>query len=613
MSTRNITHNPPKQARVLRQLTIAGVLLVMGYIGFFALMQSAAFYYANKPDPVQIRLHAVFDPITRLFPPQWLNVVRETDKFALVLVPPFLVVMLAIIGTLIYILRQVGKPNVWHPGYVGPALRRVFGFTIAILLILLFVRGLLTTDVYSYVWYSRVWVEHGVSPYTHVPAEFAAQDTERWLDWVFWKEEPAVYGPVWLYVSGALYKLGQLAHGHFATQVLSLRILADVAHLLNAVLVWKISGLMIKRRETLGNDAPRAARRPRLFHTNRWRRSARLAQRLRDRKSPATLPDTGLGLRFGALLFYIWNPLLLIEFGGNGHNDAVMLTFVLLAFWLHLLGRWRLAALALGLATLVKLVAILFLPGYLWLLLWEGYRAGGARDGVRRYAQGVWWGVQAMAIVAVAWVVLYIPFWEGMQTLRVMLSGPANRWYLHSLGELVVQHGPSFAANVAPAFGVPEIGPDFRAEARAYIEANLKVWMMVVAALIAIAVTWKARTFERALTAWGWVVFAAIIVQAWFWPWYTTWLVVPAALSSSRRLRTTTLIFCASSLLHYIEEQVLLWHFSIFRDLSGAFVMAPPLVYLLCSWLLEVRRNRRVNRQARREVIREQPAVAHAG
>lgn len=584
----------------------------MGYIWFFVLMQSAAFYYANRPDPVQIRLHAVFDPISRLFPPQWLNLDRA-DKFALVLVPPFLAVMLTIIGTLVYTLRQVAKPNVWRPEYVGPALRRIFGFTIAILLILLCVRGLLTTDIYSYVWYSRVWVEHGASPYTHVPAEFAAQDTARWLDWVFWRDEPAVYGPVWLYVSGALYKLGELANGQFATHLLSLRILADVAHLLNAALVWKIAGLIVQRREAARTDAPRAAHRPRIFSAGRRSRLAQVGQRLRGTKTPGPIGDSGLGFRFGALLFYIWNPLLLVEFGGNGHNDAVMLTFVLLAFWLHLLGRWRLAALALGLATLVKLVAILFLPGYLWLLLWEGYRAAGAQEGVRRYAQGVWRGVQAMAIVAVAWVVLYIPFWEGMQTLQVMLSGPANRWYLHSLGELVVQHGPSFAANVAPSFGVTDIGPDFRAQARTYIEANLKVWMMFVAALIAIAVTWKARTFERALAAWGWVVFAGIIVQAWFWPWYVTWLVVPAALSSSRRLRTATLIFCASSLLHYIEEQVLLFHFSIFRDLSGALVMGPPLVYLLCSWLLEVRRNRRVNRQARREVIREQPAVAHAG
>ncbi|MDQ3927976.1 MAG: hypothetical protein M3328_02385 [Chloroflexota bacterium] len=585
---------------------------MVGYLWFFAVMQASAFYYANRPDPVQIRLHAIFEPISRLFPQSWLNVDRA-DKLALVLVPPYLLVMLTIIGTLIYILRQVARPNAFRPEYVGPALRRIFGFTVVILLIVLCVRGLLTTDIYSYVWYSRVWVEHGVSPYTHLPSEFAAQDPAHWMDWVFWRDEPAVYGPVWLYVSGALYKLGQIANGQFATHILSLRVLADIAHLLNAAMVWKISGLLVKRWQNGRSDVPRVTYRQRMLGLGRKRRFALLSERLRERKVLEPLTDSGLGFRMAALLFYIWNPLLLVEFGGNGHNDAVMLTFVLLAFWLHLLGRWRLAALALGLATLVKLVAILFLPGYLWLLLWEGYRAAGGQNNVRRFAQGVWRGVQALAVIAITWVVLYIPFWEGMQTLRVMLSGPANRWYLHSLGELAVQHGPSFAANIAPSFGVLDTGPEFQTAIRAFIEANLKVWMIGVAALVAIIVTWKARTFERALTAWGWVVFVGIIVQAWFWPWYATWLVVPAALSTSRRLHITTLIFCTSSLLHYIEEQVLLFQFNIFRDLSGALIMAPPLVYLLCSWLLEVRRNRRAHRQARREVIRERPAVAYGG
>lgn len=611
MCTETTDSDLVRNSRLLRRLTVCGILLVIGYIGFFSLMQSGAFYYANLPDPIQIRLHAVFEPITRLFSSQWLSGYR-LDKEVLGLVPPFLGVMAVIIGVPVYAFRQASNANAWRPEYVRRALAVIFFFTVVILFILLWVRGLLTTDIYSYVWYSRVWVEHGVSPYTHAPIEFAAQDPAHWLDYVFWKEEPAVYGPVWLYISGALYKLGQLGNGQFATQLLSLRILADVAHLLNAWLVWKIAGHIV-RREPEQDGTPAPAHRTHPLNAGRPRWYEWLARRSREREMPDSAAGKGLAFRFGALLFYIWNPLLLVEFGSSGHNDVVMLTFVLLAFWLHLLGRWRLAALTLGLATLVKLVAILFLPGYLWLLLWEGYRAAGGRNGVGRFARGAWRGAQAMAIVAAAWVVLYIPFWEGMQTLRVLVSGPANRLYLHTLGELVVQHLPSFAANIARSFGAQDTGPEFVAQVRAYIDANLKLWLMPVAGLIAIFVTWKARTFVRALTAWGWVVFAAIIAQAWFWPWYVSWMVVPAALATSARLRNATLIFCASSLLNYIEEQVLLWHFSIFRDLSGALIMAPPLVYLLCSWLLEASRKRRAGRQARREVIREQPTVAYGG
>ncbi|MEA2576127.1 MAG: alpha,6-mannosyltransferase [Chloroflexia bacterium] len=604
--------SPAKNAQLLRGLTTCGVLLVVGYIGFFAVMESGVFYYANKPDPIQTRLHTAFDPITNLFPWLWLNVNRR-DSAALVLVPPFLAVIGIIVGVPIYAFRQVSKANAWRQEYIRPAVTKIFAFTVVILLVLLCVRGLLTTDIYSYVWYSRVWVEHGASPYTHFPAEFAAQDTGHWLDWVYWKNEPAVYGPVWLYISGALYKLGQLGNGQFATQLLVLRALADAAHLVNAWLVWRIAGLMVKRREPAARGTAKPIFRPRALSRGRWHRLAHVAQASRTSTTATTAEDNGLGFQIGALIFYIWNPLLLVEFGGNGHNDAVMLTFVLLAFWLHLLGKWRLAALALGLATLVKLVAILFLPGYLWLLLWEGYRAAGGQNLLGRFAKGIWRGAQAVIIIALAWVVLYIPFWEGPQTLAVLLSGPANRWYLHSLGELGLQHVPSFVANVAPSFGVQDTGPAFTDQVRIFLDANLKVGMMFVAVIVAGIVTWKARTFERAVTAWGWVVFVAIVMQAWFWPWYTSWMVAPATLSSARRLRIATLVFCTSSLLHYIEESVLQVHFKIFRDLSGAFVMGPPLIYLLCSWLVQVTRNRSSTKQASREVVREQSVVAHAG
>jgi hypothetical protein len=340
MSNQAIDREPVDKAHILRQLTISGVLLLAGYIWFFVLMQSKAFYYANIPDPIQIRLHDIFDPINNLFPSVWLNTDRK-DISSLMLVPPYLAVMVAIIGTLVYILRQASRSSAWSAEYVKPALRRIFGFTVVILFILLFVRGLLTTDIYSYVWYSRVWVEHGVSPYTHVPLEFAAQDPAHWLDYVFWKQEPAVYGPAWLFISGALYKLGQIANGQFATHLLSLRMLADVAHLLNAWLVWQIAGHIVRKRESSRSNAAGPPHLPRPFITRSWRRPARLAHRLREKSAPEAngpADDTGLGFRFGALLFYIWNPLLLVEFGANGHNDVVMITFVLLAFWLHLSG-----------------------------------------------------------------------------------------------------------------------------------------------------------------------------------------------------------------------------------------------------------------------------------
>jgi len=54
------------------------------------------------------------------------------------------------------------------------------------------------------------------------------------------------------------------------------------------------------------------------------------------------------------LVLFLWNPLLVIETGLSGHNDAIMLALVLLGVWLHLRG-WKVAAVvSLTLSVLVK-------------------------------------------------------------------------------------------------------------------------------------------------------------------------------------------------------------------------------------------------------------------
>lgn len=74
--------------------------------------------------------------------------------------------------------------------------------------------------------------------------------------------------------------------------------------------------------------------------------------------------------RWQALLLFGWNPLLLIETAGNGHNDSALLFFLLLAFYCLIAGqRWP-ALPALALATLVNSAALIFLP-LLVVTLWR--------------------------------------------------------------------------------------------------------------------------------------------------------------------------------------------------------------------------------------------------
>ena len=583
---------------------------MLGYIGFFAMMQAKVFYSLRLSAPVQVVFIDLFLPLGQLFPKEWREL-QPADSLVPLAVLAYLTFVTLSVGALLYGVRHVSEPYVWRPEYVKPALTRIFGFTAVILVILLFLRGLFTTDIYAYVWYSRVWVEHGASPFIHVPSEFSAFDTEGSLRFVFWKDWPSAYGPVWILVSSAFYKLGQLIGGQFGHQVLLFKILVSLAHLLNAWLVWNVAGLLVQRWGRAPNGTEDTIYRARRLGTSGARRLVMRAQRLRASKlrEPHD-PGKGLSFRFAALLFYAWNPLLLVEFGGNSHNDAVMLTFVLLGLWLHLKGMWRLAALAFGLATLVKVAAVPFVLVYLWLLLWEGYRAARGRDIMRQYAHGAWRAVQAVIVVAAAWVLLYMPFWEGPQTLQVLNSSPFSVYFISTFAENIRRHLPSFVSNIAPFFGVQDAGPQYTEQVRLAVEPILRTVLLLLSGLAAILLTWRARTVERVVATWGWVVFAVILGQIWYMPWYTAWMVVPAALSTSTRLRNTALIFSVTALLHYLNESILIFHFGIFYDLSGVLIMGPPLLYLLGSWLLEAARKRKTSRLPAGKIAHEQPAIA---
>ena len=60
-----------------------------------------------------------------------------------------------------------------------------------------------------------------------------------------------------------------------------------------------------------------------------------------------------------------WNPVVLVETLGQGHNDIAMVFWVLAAAWALIGGRYTLAILALVLGALVKFLPVLMLPAAL--------------------------------------------------------------------------------------------------------------------------------------------------------------------------------------------------------------------------------------------------------
>ena len=100
-------------------------------------------------------------------------------------------------------------------------------------------------------------------------------------------------------------------------------------------------------------------------------------------------------------------------------------------------------------------------------------------------------------------------------------------------------------------------------------------------------VTWKARTFPSMVSAWGWALFSYLTIgSVWYWPWYATWLLVPAALYGPGRLYTAVQILCVSSLAVYAVWPALAPPLDWLAEWTGLIVAVPPLAYLGLSGIL---------------------------
>lgn len=562
----------------LPPIIACGVLTLLGYSLLFVLLQSKAF--RESPTLVPDRWPAIFYPLQAMLPQEWLAASRASSIG--LLNAGIYLSMLAFL--FVVYLRAV------HYAYklyahattlpISNMLKIVFAVTAAILLLLFFAPGTLSTDLFSYVWYGRISGVYGDNPLVSYPAQYAWSDQAGWLQWVYWQYTPSMYGPLWVWLAGGIAIVAQAIDGDIVTHLLGHKLLASLAHLLNIWLMWKVAGPVVSRF---------------------WRKPQNVATADHAGWQSAT--------RLAITLTYAWNPLLIIEFGVSGHNDVLVVTGMLVAIWLHLAGRWRLAVLALTLAALVKITTLLLLPGYLWLLFWEA-RGQTPRErilaGVLRVAQG--------AGIAVATTLLaYWPFVQDARALQMMADGPPTRMFIHSLGAIIRFRLPEGVSQIAGALGmqpsrfwsVEQVGWRLDWPAR---------WgMLMITGAVAIYQTWRARTFPGTISAWGWLLFVYLTVgSVWFWPWYVAWMLVPVALLGPGRLWNATQILCASSLVLYAIFPIIAPPFDQISGWSGLVVMAPPLLYVLGSYAWDAL-HRKTERHAHATQATQQSPQARTG
>ncbi len=197
-------------------------------------------------------------------------------------------------------------------------------------------------DIFGYAFYGRMLHHYHQSPYVAVPADFP---NDVWSPFVQarWRTMPTAYGPLFLWQTAAV---DQLAGASLWSALWWHKALA-VAWLLLAL--W--AGVQLLHEHPAGL-------RPRLF------------------------------------VLLAWNPLLLFETAGNGHNDIAMVALVLLALWSWKAARPEIALVALAVSFCVKWYGLLFAPAFL-VATYQVY-------GVRRALRSAGTAAALIALVGVA-------------------------------------------------------------------------------------------------------------------------------------------------------------------------------------------------------------------
>ena len=316
--------------------------------------------------------------------------------------------------------------------------------------------GLYTTDMFSYVMYSHMAGVLNVNPYTSIPSMFPEVRIFYWIHPI-WRDAPSIYGPAWLDLTVPLARA--TAASTEVDKVLAYKALVNVAHLLGV-------GVL-----------------------------AFVVHRLRP------------GHVLESVVMYAWNPLIVFEFGGNGHNDAVMVAVMLLGLALYVSSARWLGVVTVAVSMLLKMTSMFLLPFYA--MAW-------ARE------QSSWWrffgvGVLATLTVPVVIVAFYVPWWNGVETIQPILNwsqGPMyNNYVPDTLAYYLARRDLSQTATPVDPMVVLE---GWRDAIKWIGRAILLAWFA--------AELWRVRGALGIAGAGARVMLIFLVaVNTWVLPWYFSW------------------------------------------------------------------------------------------
>ncbi len=408
-----------------------------------------------------------------MYPPEWtLNPIKSEDKFWgqgkwLLGLPLIVYVGFAVWFPLRPFLAQIPQPDIFTftPSlalgiFYGLLLIGLFGwlwlaftrtwqgrwqFSLRIILVtavfyilpLVFTYPINATDVYRYVIRGRITSQYHANPFVTPPAHFADDPLLPLAG--EWATATSPYGPVWELLAGGITAVFPQS---LYTNLLLFKLLGATLHLLITIIIW--------------HSLP--SNRAKIAHTLLW----------------------------------AWNPAGLLIFVTDAHNDALMLFWLLLAWWLLKQKRHQTGLLIAWLAPLTKPIGLLALPFF---FLYVGREQTTWKQRLQVWGTAVFAG-------ATLTLLAFIPFGSPLALAqRLLQEASASAGF--SWATLIILLGRQI--RFAPSFAIlSRVGQS----------------LLGIIALWLAWHTWNGRSPLRAIAD----IFLAYIWQAFnFRLWYTIW------------------------------------------------------------------------------------------
>jgi len=397
--------------------------------------------------------------------------------------------------------------------------------TLALLFPVLFNLGLLlgrpylAIDLASYIAGGYLGSTGGSNPYVQPVSSLMGTPFGTSLEAFGWRPTHGVqpYGPLWVQCEVIVLRLTH----DVPTAAFLLKALVVAASLGSAALIWAILGRVRPADQLLGT------------------------------------------------LLYLWNPVIIVEFAAEGHNDALMVLCVLAALLLTLGGRPALALIALLLGVLAKYVPLILLPALL------AYFWFGCHDRRERVRLGTLILLGLFAGLGLG-ALFYRPLWAGAATFQGLREQGTAEISASITG------GMTWGLMHSPLRGAPKL--------------LLSAVLDGIFAVSVLPASWRVRDTAGLLRACASISLVyVLLVSSYYFPWYAALPLALLALCPANAFRWLALtLTCGARLvapLGYLRDQGLISQPVKFA-LTLAIAIALPLLAFLVLTVKEWQRQR---------------------